>query len=112
MSAAQIRTDILVRVEEAATDILTLVEGLSADDFARSRLTRTATLACLREIADAASALPAEGRAAMPEVDWAGWLDLGDALANGVSCAEREWQAASEGAAVILQWMRVYRRVA
>ncbi|MBR0566541.1 hypothetical protein J5J83_10485 [Azoarcus sp. L1K30] len=96
------------RIEAAATDILTLIEGLTADEFTRSRLTRKTTLARLRDIADAAAALSAEGCAAMPEVDWAGWVSLGSAIDSGGIAPAREWKAASEDAGTLLQWMRVY----
>ncbi|MCK9260314.1 MAG: hypothetical protein RBT39_14290 [Azoarcus sp.] len=108
MTVEEMMTNTISRVEAAATDILTLVEGLGAEEFARSRLMRRTVLARLRAIADAAASLPAQGREAMPEVDWASWVALGDALANGAASPEHEWAAASEQAAVILQWMRVY----
>lgn len=108
MNAEQTLANIRTCVEAAATDILTLVEGLAADEFARSRLTRQTTLARLREIAAAAAALSEEGRAAMPEVDWPSWVSLGAALDSGELAPAREWEAASEQARVILQWMRVY----
>lgn len=97
------------RIEEAATDVLTLVEGLDAADYARSRLTRAATAARLRDIARLAAALPPAGREAMPEVDWAGWSALDAVLADGGDSA-REWAAASELVEMTLQWMRVYRQ--
>lgn len=96
------------RIEAAATDILTLIEGLTADEFTRSRLTRKTTLARLRDIANAAAALPAEGCAAMPEVDWPGWVALGSAIDSGAITPAREWAAVSEEAGMTLQWMRVY----
>ena len=110
MNTDQIIASTRARIEDAATDILTLIEGLDADEFARSRLTRQTTLARLRDIADAAAALPAQGRETMPEVDWAGWVALGDTLACGASSPACEWAAASEQAGVTLQWMRVYRQ--
>ncbi len=108
MTVEEMITNTISRVAVAATDILTLVEGLGAEEFARSRLTRRTVVARLHDIAHAAAVLPAQGREAMPEVDWADWVALGDALANGAASPEREWVAASEQAAVILQWMRVY----
>lgn len=110
MNTDQMIATACIRVEDAATDILTLIEGLGVDEFARSRLTRKTILAKLREIASAAATLPDEGRAAMPEVDWKMWAALDEALCQGVVDTQREWRAASESAGIVLQWMRVYRR--
>lgn len=97
------------RIEEAATDVLTLIEGLDAADYARSRLTRAGTVARLRDIAHLAAALPPSGREAMPEVDWAGWQAV-DEIIGGGGDSGREWAAATGLAAITLQWMRVYRQ--
>ena len=101
-----------IRIEDLATDVLTLTEGLDADDIARSRLTRAALTRRLRQIADIAQDLPEDARAAMPEVAWAQWQTLGAALRNGTEDAEMSWRAANELCTETLQWMRVYREEA
>ncbi|MFN4063952.1 hypothetical protein GO613_14605 [Azoarcus communis] len=99
-------------IEEAATDILTLIEGLDPDSYARSRLTRTTVAERLRRIARHLALLPAEAREAMPELDWGGWSELYSAMQAGQAGVRQEWTAASEMAVLVLQWMRVYRQPA
>lgn len=101
--------DTCARIEDAATDILTLIEGLAAAEYARSRLTRRSIATRLSEISRLAAALPPPAREAMPEVDWAAWAALGELIARGGD-SEREWAAASALADPTLQWMRVYRQ--
>ncbi|MDO9597780.1 MAG: hypothetical protein Q7J47_08675 [Azoarcus sp.] len=109
MNPKPAQIDTCARIEAAATDILTLIEGLDGAEYARSRLTRSAAAACLREIAGLAAGLAPAGREAMPEVDWAAWVALHETLARGGDAA-REWAAASGLAEMTLQWMRVYRQ--
>lgn len=99
-------------IEDAATDILTLIEGLDADSYARSRLTRATVVDRLRRIARQVALLSADAREAMPELDWAGWSTLHGAMQAGQAGVLQEWTAASEMTVVILQWMRVYRQPA
>lgn len=103
--------DTCARIEDAATDILTLVEGLDFAEYGRSRLTRGATTARLHHIAGLAALLAPAERQAMPEVDWEAWTALNATFAGGGD-VEREWAAASGLAELTLQWMRVYRQAA
>jgi len=96
-------------LELATTDLLTLTEGLDAGELAGSRLTRAETEKRLRRVAAIAAGLPEEARAALPELNWTAWRQVGEALAAGPLPAEALWAAARELATETLQWLRVYR---
>ncbi|NMG34392.1 hypothetical protein GRF61_08020 [Azoarcus sp. TTM-91] len=96
-------------LELATTDLLTLTEGLEPRELAASRLTRAETEKRLRRVAAIAAGLPDEARAALPELDWDAWRQVGEALAAGPLAAEVLWTAARELATETLQWLRVYR---
>lgn len=105
------RGDTCARIENAAIDILTLIEGLGPAEYARSRLTRRSIALRLSEITRLAAALVPPARDAMREVDWVAWAALDEVIAR-CGDGEREWAAASALAEPTLQWMRVYRQVA
>ncbi|NMG65484.1 hypothetical protein GPA19_11045 [Azoarcus indigens] len=96
-------------LELATTDLLTLTEGLDAGELAGSRLTRAETEKRLRRVAAIAVGLPEEARAALPELNWPAWRQVGAELAAGPLPAEALWAAARELATETLQWLRVYR---
>ncbi|ANQ83781.1 hypothetical protein [Azoarcus olearius] len=97
------------QLEALAADILTLTEEVDAEGLARSRLTRGETIKRLRRMAAIAAALPDEARAALPEMDWARWLALGEDLAADRVGPLALWTAAREFTTDTLQWLRVYR---
>ncbi|MDP2870735.1 hypothetical protein [Methyloversatilis sp.] len=99
----------LAILEEACGDVLILGEGLSRDDFERSRLTRTALCERLKVIADCLHGLPAEARSRMPELGWDGW-DVARRVLDGAPDHDgTRWFAASSLAPATLMWLRVYR---
>jgi uncharacterized protein with HEPN domain len=106
-----LNASLLSIIEEAGVAVLTLTEGLEADEFLASRLTRAETSRQLRIMSDAAASLPPHIQTLLAEVDWDGWeavaqqIDAGDA-------GEREalWFAVRSLAPATLMWLRVYRK--
>jgi hypothetical protein len=98
-------------IEETGEDILVLVELIEEAEFRRSRLTKAEVRRKLQALGDLLEALPPEVRAAMPEVDWAGWRALSPELqAGGAGGDEAAWFAARSLVPATLSWLRVYRR--
>jgi hypothetical protein len=101
----------LRNLTEAGEGVLVLVDGLVEAEFCRSRLTRAEVQRLLLEMADTLTALPAAARAAMPELDWAGWKAA--ALTTRTVPEERDaalWFAARSLVPATLSWLRVYQR--
>lgn len=96
-------------LELLAADILTLTEEVDAEGLGRSRLTRAETVKRLRAMAAVAAGLSSAARAALPEIDWARWIALGEALAAERVGPVALWEAAREFTTDTLQWLRVYR---
>jgi uncharacterized protein with HEPN domain len=100
--------DAYTHIEALAIDILTLIEGMSAEEFALSCLARAQILRRLGEITLIVGALPPAVLIRMPEIDWATWIAAREELA-GVDGAARAWALASSELTPLLQWIRVYR---
>lgn len=97
-------------VEDSGEAVLVLVEDLQEPEFLRSRLTRSEVLRQLRTMADTLAALPETARAALPEIDWAGWRAAALALAGGGAARDdAAWFAARSLVPATLSWLRVYR---
>lgn len=104
------RAELLAAIEAAGVAVLTLTEAVEATELLASKLTRREVERQLGVIADSAAQLDAATRAAVAEVDWAGWQALQPLLAD--SGADRDqalWQAVSERLPATLAWMRTYR---
>jgi hypothetical protein len=112
---------LLAIIDEAGRGVLTLTEGLEAEEFQRSRLTRAEVLRLVRQFAVAMAEVPAAARERLPEIDWAGWATLQPRLlASGGAEAEGAAQRAAQGEALwfavqslvpaTLLWLEVYRR--
>ncbi|WP_234192537.1 hypothetical protein [Pseudacidovorax sp. NFM-22] len=99
-------------VEQAGTDVATLIEGLTREELLRSRLTRQEVLRLLARMAATLAALPPGVRARMPELDWDGWQSLAQRLALPPGPALDE--ALAFGCEAVLPatllWLRVYRQ--
>ena len=98
-------------VEQAGDGVLVLVDGLSEADFLRSRLTRDEVRRQLLLMARTLASLPSSAQAALPELDWPGWQQLGRTLARPPTDAA-DWFAATAMVPALLSWLRVYRRSA
>ncbi|HJW03020.1 MAG TPA: hypothetical protein VJ548_07060 [Azospira sp.] len=98
-------------LEDSATAILTLAEGLGQEEFFATQLTRDEVLRQLLTLADTALEIPQEVRAAMPEIDWDGWFVLGREL-RGQRKADQGalWFGIRTLVPATLLWLRVYRR--
>lgn len=102
---------LLQAAEQAGEGVLTLTEGLQADELKRSRLTRRAVIQQLLAMAQALSAMPALTRQAMPEIDWDGWRMLPGPLRHDDARQADDALLTSVQAMVpaTLMWFRVYR---
>lgn len=106
LTAAMLRV-----VEEAGEGVLVLCDGLVEDELAGSRLTRQEVQRQLMAIARALDALPPAAREAMPEIDWAGWMQCARALqGGGPDALSALWFGVRSLVPATLSWLRVYRR--
>jgi uncharacterized protein with HEPN domain len=103
---------LLALIDSSGQAVLTLTEGLSAQDLARSRLTRAEARRQLQALTDAAHALPEAVRSQMPEADWPAWDRLRATLADARSPVQDEalWFACSAMTPALLLWLQVYRK--
>ena len=102
---------LLTSIEEHATAILILAEGLEEDELRRSRLTRREILRHLDLLASALRGLPPDARAALPEIDWAAWSTTAQCISQGHEDAhETLWFAVRALVPATLMWLRVYRQ--
>lgn len=103
---------LLAIVDEAGRGVLTLTEGLSKDEFLRSRLTRGEVLRLTLALAQGMAEVPAASRARLPEIDWPGWATLRGTLDGSSRDAQGEalWFAVQSLVPATLLWLEVYRR--
>lgn len=94
-------------IEEAATVVLTLTEGLEREEFLRSRITRPVVTKQLLKIADALAETRDHAGADMPELDWDAWLAMGPRLAQD---DEALWFVIHALTPATLSWVRFYGR--
>ena len=103
-------------IEEAASSVLILMEGIEEDEFRKSRLTRSEVRRQLLTIAGIAAQLTPEARQQMPEMDWDGWLALGRQIGRAQVPRDAEaedetlWFGIRSLAPATLMWLRVYRQ--
>ena len=98
------------RIETAATHILTLTEGLEAEEFQHSRLTRQETRRQLLLLTQALSELPNSTRQQMSELDWDAWAHIVQQLdATAEQQHEALWFATRSLTPATLMWLRFYR---
>ncbi len=98
-------------IQEAGEGVLVLIEGVAADEFQRSRLTRQEVRRLLNLMAGTLLALPCTTRQALPEIDWGSWQALQHGLASpALDADELAWDAARGLVPPTLTWLRVYRR--
>lgn len=106
-----LRAAMLRVVLEAGEGVLVLIEGVEADEFQRSRLTRQEVRRLLSLMANTLMALPCTTRQALPEIDWNSWQAIQHGLASPTLDAdELSWDAARGLVPPTLSWLRVYRR--
>jgi hypothetical protein len=106
---------LLKNIEDAGVGILTLVEGVEDRELLASRLTRQEVTRQLRQLVQAAVALPAEQQASMPEIPWDALATCHQALdgpsaATGLALDEALLMAIHGSVPAALMWMRVYRQ--
>ena len=98
-------------LEEAATAVLTMCEGLEEEEFFASRLTQKEVLRQLRIMSDTVGNMPAETRTCLAEIDWEGWSALGVELRKETASGrEQLWFAIRSLVPATLLWLRVYRK--
>ena len=98
-------------VFEAGENVLTLVDGLQAAEFERSRMTRHEVRRQLLSIANALGILDEEARRRMPEIDWPAWAVIAAALRlQPADIDATAWFCASALLPATLMWLQVYRR--
>lgn len=103
---------LLQTLEAAGVAVLTLVEDLSVADLLRSRLTRAEVARHLQQMCHAASGMPKDIQAQMPEVDWSAWSLIGSGLSDESALARDEALtfAVRSPVSATLMWLRVYRQ--
>jgi uncharacterized protein with HEPN domain len=92
-------------------DVIVLTEELDEQEFFASRLTRMEALRLLGVMAYNARNLPANVREQLPEIDWAAWAALPDALVRPTEHPLKIWVAARELVPLTVQQLIDYRRV-
>jgi uncharacterized protein with HEPN domain len=97
-------------MRQLALDIITLTEEIDEAEFFASRLTRTETLKLLASMAQTIADIPAGTRERMPEIDWAGWAVLANALPNSSRHPLLIWVAVKELTPLTLQYLNDYKR--
>jgi uncharacterized protein with HEPN domain len=98
-------------LEEAATAVLTLSEGLDEQEFFATRLTQQEVLRQLRIMAATADNLTQELKVTLAEIDWAGWSALGMQLnIAGGPDHDAIWFGVRSLVPAMLMWLRVYRQ--
>lgn len=107
-----INSALLGLIEQAATAVATLVEGLARNELLRSRLTRFEVLRQLKTLADSVGQVEPAARAEMPELDWDGWDAMRPRFggAAGESLDEALWFACESLVPATLLWLRVYQQ--
>ena len=97
-------------IENASTAVLTLAEGLEQTELLASRLTRYEIRRELLNVCEAHAVLSARAREAMAELDFAGWVNIGQRIREGgESEVNASWLALWAMAPTALGWIRFYR---
>jgi len=107
-----VQSALLSLIEQAATSVAILMEGVERGELLRSRLTRAEVLRQLRTVADSMAQVDAASRSEMPELDWAGWQTIQARLAGppGESLDDTLWFACQSLVPATLLWLRVYQQ--
>ncbi|PWV61145.1 hypothetical protein [Plasticicumulans acidivorans] len=103
---------LLSLVERTGTDILTIVEGLSEEEFFRSRLTRQEVRRQVCLLASTLAGAPPLLRERLPELAWNDWARTALILGDGADAAQERlalWQALNVLVVETLSWLRVHR---
>ncbi|WP_085318352.1 hypothetical protein [Derxia lacustris] len=103
---------LLTIVEDAGSAVLTLIEGVTQEEFRRSRLTRSEVLLHTKTVSDALASIPEATRPLLAEIDWPGWSACARAIADPTSpdADDALWFAITALMPATLMWMRVYRK--
>lgn len=96
-------------VEEAAANVLTLIEGIAAEELLRSRLTRQEVKRQLLTIANSLGNLQSTLHSRMPELDWDAWATAVRHLHGSDKEDDTLWFAANALTPATLMWLRFYR---
>jgi uncharacterized protein with HEPN domain len=97
--------------EEALTSILTLAEGLDEGELTRSRLTRGEVRRQTLLVSGALDRVSEQGRASLPELDWAAWRATAERMGRGGTVEnDALWFAVRALAPTTLTWLRLRRR--
>lgn len=107
-----INSALLGLIEQAATAVATLVEGLARNELLRSRLTRAEVLRQLKTLANSVGQLDPAARSGMPELDWTDWDAMRPRFSApaGESLDEALWFACESLVPATLLWLRVYQQ--
>lgn len=98
-------------MDEAATSVLTLTEGLEPEEFFTSRLTQQEVIRQIRIMAETAGNLPTDLKQQLLEIDWGGWAALNTQLTlSGGFERDAIWFCVRSLVPATLMWMRVYRK--
>lgn len=98
-------------IEQTGQDILVLADALDEREFFASRLTRLQTFHLLGTLSQTAHNLPADVKARLNRIDWAGWAALPAALARPNEHGFRIWVAIKELTPLTVQSLIDYTRI-
>lgn len=105
-----IHAAMLKLIQDSGEGLLVLIDGLTAEEFHRSRLTRQEVRRLLLTLAQTLVALPDELQQAMPEIDWDAWQAVATALPSAaIAQDELAWDSGQTLVPFTLSWLRLYR---
>lgn len=97
-------------IEEAGLSIMTMTEGIEADEFFASRITQQETLRQVRVMAETISNVPEDIARQMIEIDWTAWRVLKAQLVSGETAGrDALWFGVRSLVPATLMWLRVFR---
>jgi hypothetical protein len=100
----------LAGIELAATEVITLSEGLEREELLRSRITGAEVRKRLIDLGAAMARISDPTKSSLSELDYAGWLEVCVRLeAGGPSSADALWFATQALVPATLDWIRVYQ---
>lgn len=102
--------DPLAILEEAATAVLTMTEGLEREELLRSRLTRAEVRRQLLLVSSTLKGMEPDWRAALQELDWEGWAATAERMGRADEvAADALWFAVRALTPATMTWLRLYR---
>lgn len=97
-------------LEEAGSAVLIMTEGLEAEEFFASRITRQEVQRHIQVMAETSANVPLPLKEQLIEIDWVGWTMLAEQLRMmGGFEQDALWFGVRSLVPATLMWLRVYR---